>query len=208
MGLSKFVNLLNARALFFARADKFDDRFEGSISKASLELPAGMSAQEREQLRGRTMVSCWHINEYESAAMWHIYLKSKEGVAIQTTYGRLKNSFKSTKEDVHMGLVKYVDYEKEPIPASNTFYPFLHKRTSYEYEKEVRAVLQNPACAPQCKMDENGVYVSTDIGELVNTVFVSPLAEKWFYDVVCAVVSKFGFDFKVHYSDLTKDPVY
>src|SRR5215469_15260960 len=30
-------------------------------------------------------VNSWHMNDHESAAMWKVYLKSNEGVAIQST---------------------------------------------------------------------------------------------------------------------------
>lgn len=30
-------------------------------------------------------VSSWHMNEHESTAMWRLYLKSDEGLAIRTT---------------------------------------------------------------------------------------------------------------------------
>ena len=39
--------------------------------------------------RDCTAVNCWHINEHESAAMWDLYLKSNEGIAIQSTYQKL-----------------------------------------------------------------------------------------------------------------------
>jgi hypothetical protein len=44
-------------------------------------------------------ISSWHINENESAAMWEICLQSNEGVAIQSTFKRLKDSFHTHKED-------------------------------------------------------------------------------------------------------------
>lgn len=37
-------------------------------------------------------------------------------------------------------MIKYIDYKKDWIPEKNMFYPFVHKRKSYEHEKEVRAI--------------------------------------------------------------------
>lgn len=45
-----------------------------------------------EKDKKRVFVNCWHLNEYESAAMWDLYLKNEEGVAIQTTFNRIKKS--------------------------------------------------------------------------------------------------------------------
>ncbi len=40
------------------------------------------------KIREIHFVSCWHENETESEAMWKLYLKSGDGVAIQTTVVR------------------------------------------------------------------------------------------------------------------------
>jgi hypothetical protein len=90
-------------------------------------------------------LNSWHINEYESAAMWKLYLESDEGIAIQSTLGRLNKSLKDTKETIFIGKIKYIDYEKESIPESNQYYPFLYKRKSFEYEKELRLFLKTPS---------------------------------------------------------------
>jgi hypothetical protein len=34
-------------------------------------------------LRATTLVNTWHINDVESAAMWHLYSKNNAGIAIQ-----------------------------------------------------------------------------------------------------------------------------
>lgn len=39
-------------------------------------------------------VSSWHINDYEAAGMWDLYLKGNDGVAIKTTYENLLCSIK------------------------------------------------------------------------------------------------------------------
>jgi len=44
-------------------------------------------------MRRYVFVNPWHKNEFESAAMWKLYLKSEEGVAIRTTVERLKHAF-------------------------------------------------------------------------------------------------------------------
>ena len=37
-------------------------------------------------------INCWHMNDHESAAMWKLYLKSNEGIAVQSTYETLRDS--------------------------------------------------------------------------------------------------------------------
>ena len=99
---TKFVSLLETQKLFFARADQFEDPYEGSWSSAGVRLlrdPAqngGLPSHAVEQLvaysgvqQKEMFISCWYANESESAAMWKLYLQSNEGVAIRTDYATL-----------------------------------------------------------------------------------------------------------------------
>jgi hypothetical protein len=56
------------------------------------------------------LISCWHMNEQESAAMWSLYLRSNEGVCIQSTYRRLRSSLPRC---VRIGEVNYLNYDNE-----------------------------------------------------------------------------------------------
>lgn len=101
MDFTKFVHLLESESLFFTRADKFEDPFEGvsSMANQSLrnEIYNGKIPPEAFKLlddfskmaRMYTFVNCWHLNDYEAAAMWKLYLQSNEGVAIQTNFQSL-----------------------------------------------------------------------------------------------------------------------
>lgn len=51
--------------------------------------------------RAVTFVNSWHMQNHESAAMWRLYLKSDEGLAIQSTTGRLIKPWQTT------GTTKY-----------------------------------------------------------------------------------------------------
>ncbi len=149
MDLEKFESLLINSSLFFCRADKFSDPFEGSIPK----LEAKYRLKERKeiaafygndffpqkaknsindisnlhkQFKRQRIINCWHINNEENDSMWQLYLKSNEGIAIKTTVDRLINSFKKTKEQIFCSKVRYLDYEKD-IWYHQTEYPI----TSY-----------------------------------------------------------------------------
>lgn len=153
LDFTKLVSLLDKQALFFCRADKLLDPFEGSYSKANIQLRPkvykGILSEKvqtklsdiYDYIRKCTIVNCWHISEHESAAMWKLYLKSDEGVAIQSTFKRLVESFNDYLKDVYIGKVKYIDYKTDLIPEGNLFFPYLHKRKSFEYEHELRAII-------------------------------------------------------------------
>src|SRR5215208_3183149 len=144
MTFTKFMSLVDRSALYFSRVDRLGDAFEGSFARRNLSgdlRPEEMiqsyesieprskwvgSAPMTPQLRAwsfnygqrSTYANCWHMNAYESAAMWSVYSRSGEGIAIQSTYGRLRDSFTSPdhKQLVSIGMVKYIDYEQDAVP--------------------------------------------------------------------------------------------
>jgi hypothetical protein len=107
LDFTKLVSLLDNRSLYFTRADNFEDKFEESWPKANVDArkPKKVETDDInfknfytiseastplfEQWRRFVAINSWHMNDYESAAMWKLYLKSDEGVAIRSTYQRL-----------------------------------------------------------------------------------------------------------------------
>lgn len=74
-------------------------------------IDAHRNMREHSRLeREVTFVNSWHCQEYESAAMWSLYLKTQEGIAIQSTYKRLVDSLAQyTDFGVKIGMVNYID---------------------------------------------------------------------------------------------------
>ena len=150
MDLPKFVSMLEAQALHFARVDIMEDVFEGSIGKASLEhrrnhlygdMPddvfedfyAQMSGAEKKILREYTYLSCWHMSEHESVAMWRIYQSgSPQGIAIRSTYRKLVESITDTRSVDAGSKVQYINFDTDIIPPWNVLYPIVHKRQPYD----------------------------------------------------------------------------
>ncbi len=238
MDFTQFVSLIDRQALFFTRTNCLDDKFEGTLSKHVFDplVEEQATEEQRQQLqkvreqssigakffREWTFVNCWHMNEYESAAMWKLHLKSDEGVAIQSTYRRLADSFKKDDPtEIWIGTVNYIDYEREHIPIENGMYPFIYKRKSFEHEKELRAVIwYRPQPQPvstsngsvyrvrDCDILLNGFQVPVDLERLVETVYVSPTAQDWFEDLVKSVMTKYDCGMNVTKSSLADDPIF
>ena len=228
MDFTKFVSLLDRGALFFARADTMPDPFEGSYSKANVRLRPVVykdwpkehfdkmldsTAYASKETRRFTFLNCWHISENESAAMWKLYLKTDEGVAIRSTFRRLADSLGMTEQKVHIGKVKYINYETDWLPEGNIYYPFVHKRMNFEDERELRAVIYTPPIVEGAidyhqPSPDPGAYVPVDVNLLVERVFVSPTAPAWFRELVGSVVTRYGLDKEVARSELGEDPVY
>ena len=222
---TKFVSLLEQSALFFSRADKLGDPFEGSLSNVNLNttpaLALGLSCpswylEHRQAIwmdhRRYITVNCWHWSEYESAAMWSAYAREQYGIAIRTDFKRLCDSF-TDEVDIFVGRVHYVDYNKTLIPEENVLSAYLHKRKSFEHEREVRAVIMevplvedNGIVQPSPDIPEYGRYCTVNLGTLIQQVVVSPLAPEWFADLVESVASRYGLGAAVGRSTLAENP--
>jgi len=221
MDFTKFVYLLEKESLFFNRSDKFEDPYEGSLNQFTIdqyrqgyfrtvnaeeemkELIFNSMLKDFEVSRKWVTINCWHMNEFESDAMWKLYLKSNEGIAIQSTYDRFCKSFNKTEESIFIGKVQYEDFNVFNIPLSNDLYRYLVKRKSFEHEKELRAVNWE---VPSSE-DEGGKYVDysltppafgknidIDINMLIERVYIAPDSPSWIKKLVDAMLKKYGLE--------------
>lgn len=209
LDLSKFLDLLMSKKLFMSRSDKFEDQYEGTFSEPTFEEIRKISENNPEFLdiyksqRKNVVISSWHINEYESFAMWQIFTQNSEGLAIQSTIGRIQDSLNAEKQfEQHIGEVNYIDYKKEYIPFDDDFFPFLFKRKSFQYEREVR-IISN--LTPYNLNINEGVKIDVDINTLIEKIYIHPKSENWYKNLVIQLVQQLGFDFTIEKSDLESD---
>ena len=209
MDLSKFLDLLLSQKLFMSRSDKFEDQYEGTFSEPTYEEIKKLAIDNPDFInyykthREKVAISSWHINEYESFAMWQIFTQNSEGLAIQSTIGRLQkalypeNNFKQ-----YIGEVNYIDYKKEYIPFNDLFFPFLFKRKSFQYEREVRIITD--VTDSKIKLND-GLKINVDINQLIEKIYIHPKSENWYKNLVIELVKQLGFDFTIEKSDLESD---
>ena len=209
LDLSKFLDLLLSQKLFMSRSDKFEDQYEGTFSEPTYEEIKKIAVNNPEFLnyykthREKVAISSWHINEYESFAMWQIFTQNSEGLAIQSTVKRLKKALDSEKNfEQHIGEVNYIDYKKEYIPFDDMFFPFLFKRKSFQYEREIRIL--SDVSQNNIKLND-GLKINVDINQLIEKIYIHPKSENWYKNLVIELVSKLGFDFAIEKSDLESD---
>lgn len=251
MDFTKFVALLESRSLFFCRADRLGDPFEGSISAKSLECRKEEARRIGRQLQGIEsavvqlagfgdrlwnsveadtyrlrwdaewmFINCWHMNEVESAAMWQLYAPSGQGVAIQTTYQKLRDELP---DDVYFGEVKYICYKNDQIDLSNSFGPFMHKREAFRHERELRAIHSkspihtriNPGngqdehiAAHDIHNFESGKNFGVDLNKLVERIHVSPVAQGWYTDLIRSIAKRYALQAEIKQSDLDEQPIF
>jgi hypothetical protein len=227
MDFTKFYWMIAKRALFFTRLKYLEDKYEGVQTEISYESwRRTVERQVNAGQRGPSMkiemdrinhiinvnkghaatckdnvcVNCWHCNEYESTAMWRLYLLSNEGVAIKSTADKLITSLPLDKtkfgQGIIGGVVDYIDYATQPMEDINYRHPFMYKRISFKHENEYRVCLLgygNPWIdTAKVETTDRGVIVPVAIDRLVDDVYVAPNASPLLTDVVADVLKTHG----------------
>lgn len=205
---TKFIWILEHKSLWFTRADHLCDPFEGTLSRRSLYLEGVEPTQSAEYDRNVkiirdsykkwkhwVVVNCWHRNEYESAAMWNLYIDSDCGIAIQSTWDKLTKSFHLSPEKVWVTVVRYVDYDNVKMYADYPPTVFSYKRISFQHEREVRALIDShlgKKVPLEQEPDYTGICIPVDLDLLIERIFVSPQLDEWKYKIVKKVAAKYG----------------
>ena len=159
----------------------------------------------------RYFINCWHMNDFESAAMWKLYAHTA-GVAIRSTKGRLMKAFDAEGTTVSISPVTYFDFNLDdlmniPLPADGglpehyklmTTPELCFKRKSFEHERELRIM----TWSNENDATDAGIYVPVNLDMLIEKVYVSPVAPNWLAGVVSCEMKQYGLDQEVVHSDL------
>ena len=167
------------------------------------------------------------MNDSESDAMWKVYLKGSQGIAIQSTVARIKSSLQNCLTDnVYMALVEYVDYDTF-TPTADTYgrSDYMFKRLAFRHEQEVRlGTCRDDVCSefvddtgritssnPHMTLadilthpERTGVYVPASISALVERVVIYPFAPVWFSELVTSLSKRLGYGFEVVSSEMAR----
>jgi hypothetical protein len=226
--LPRYLDLLLKQQLFFCRADRFEDPFEGKypihnqlpgdIEKDRDSTSDSAEANEEEQRKKNAIkrpfvtLNSWHSNKDENYAMWKIYAKGTYGLAIQTTYKRLKHCFHTTDKPVFIGKVNYYDDHEQSNFCDGSLLPFLSKRKIYQYESEVRCCYELPQNKStfdwQAQGAEDGIFIPVDINILIERIYISPYSPKWIGDIVQGINEKFNINKEIVHSTVFESPDY
>jgi hypothetical protein len=220
--LGRLLFLLEHKALWFAKLATLGDPYEGmpprplvddmwrigddvdEAKRRSLMLIAEYNTRALVAGRNLSAVSCWHASPVESTAMWSLYARIGEGIAIRTTFERLRQSFAAVSLEVHGGMVRYIDFESyRPASPLNCLDWATLKRTCFSHEREFRAVTM-AATGPMTA----GVAIPVDLNVLIADVYVSPAAAGWFADLVRRICRRYGVEADVFQSELLRHPGY
>lgn len=196
MDFGRFISLLVNESLYFPCAMDFHDPFEGHLpishakamksitenvfgsliqnmgTKAKgMNLPdyGSLHSHATDEVKKTTGISCWHMNDYESEAMWKLY--ADRGIAVESTIGQLQSSLPGDVNGnrIYVYNVRYEDFDLAEIEKGHQHYFLAIKRKSFEHEKELRASITLP-------VDGQGLYVKCDLNTLITKIHISPLA--------------------------------
>jgi hypothetical protein len=145
------------------------------------------------------------MNEHESVAMWQ-YGKGEYGVALRSSYERLRGSFHRESRDVLIGAVSYADDARgqRRICASDFV---LWKEKWWNYEHELRAATS--VIGERTSRDQApkaGLEILVDLHVLIESVYVAPTAPLWFVGVVEEVLRRYDLTMSVVPSPILRDP--
>lgn len=176
-------------------------------------------------------VNCWHISNNESAAMWNIYAKTGQGIAIKTTVKQLKECFQDFLpfDSIYIGKVKYIDFSKDAHDKDNIICRYFYKRKEFEYEQELRAIVQtnnysihvlenigrSTLSESEIKNFENvptvyetGRSIEIDYKFLLGEIYLHPEVPEWFEVLVRSVLKKYDLQINLIHSKLKDKPIY
>ncbi len=232
LDLTKFISILHKQSLFFCRLDMLEDQFEGTTSNANFDFrvkwykcfrDSGQSEDimtddeiidqvksefELEKKNKETVcVNCWNKKTEESAALWKIYSDFSKGIMIQSSISKLTNSLKATTEKIRLSEIYYLNYSKDIMPDGNIMLPYIHKQKAYSYEDEVRLIYEtkiNGFNHDWSKEEvKEGIYIKTNLNELIDEIVIGPYSPKWFYELVKDISIKFGLNKPIRNSEFS-----
>ena len=137
-------------------------------------------------------VNSWHMNDQESLAMWKLYDLSGSGLAVVSSFERLRDSLVENKEEFRIGCVQYINYRESEKWLGNYFDPFMHKTIELSHEQEVRVIvwtfldnwhdLWQSLSANRNRIHQDpplGISLKCDLDRLIDYIVVSPTAPEW-----------------------------
>jgi hypothetical protein len=207
-GFEWFKKTLEEGELYFGPAASYagDDPDEGQVTEETRSREQAQSAEDQPTLQGGSemniaagmerfrqntqsqyFLSCWRLGTDENPDHWEKFGTGDLGVAIETTVGQLWRHLNSDRE-VHMGIVRYIDPERDTIPNSPPE-TYFFKWLDYSWENEFRLALVgggNPIVDIRDDPDEEfplpdydeKEFASFETDAVLNRVIVQPGASE------------------------------
>jgi len=212
MDFGKFMHMIETGTLYFSTLNELKDFFEGKYPKmfwnSSKEMETRKKLSEIENKINKIMtINCWNLSQNESLGLWSVYVNGR-GVAIQTTIKKLIQSLTKSIQDIEIGSVRYIDYNKANVDGKNIYSLVSYKRKIFEFEKELRLFyIKNY----EKELGKKGEYVEIDLEKLDPNIILSPASQQWYKGTIESVLLRSGWEKladKIRFSDLDEMPNY
>ena len=198
MSLEKFLSLIENEELYFCRVDLFEDKHEATLpiidKKNFYYSEENKNYWENE--RKRHFVNCWIESPHELSLMWTAY--AKNGVAIKSTVGNLKNSLINSPEDIYLSRVRYIDYDRDSSQDAYTPPNILKllfvKRSLFNQENEIR-LLHSDYENKDGHIKSKSIKV--DINVLIDEIVISPNTDDNFLNLIKTYLNSKGINKKI-----------
>ena len=211
--------------------DKFEGNFTKSIYKKlrflSVEKEgnrqdfANIFEKESKRIKERAYVSSWSLAIHENMALWKLFGNGKNALAIQTSVGNLKNSLQDgIRESSTNGFIfsllkkkivkiQYIDYDNHEeciglLSTKDKTCILGIKHLGFRFEEEVRVIFEGEEAGREAAVSKIGEKCFVNVAPLglIDKLIVSPLADEWFYELVCKVSNKI----KIEWSAMRSTP--
>lgn len=232
MSLSQLIFLL-AKGLFVPKSSLLNDSLEGVYPENIVHIKGRdnvlseqgwqiIEVSEEEWItytdyvqwvRDWTYVSSWHRSDEESYAMWKLYGKYDEAIAVFTRLERLISAFEET-TDLHGRVyarinhveyfrgTEYPNYLYESSEAGkigqlndpfymHVFENMFKKHRGFEFEKEVRLVMSHDATVEPGDRNHLDGRLMKFRREWIDEIRLSPNAPLWFTHVIEEVMTAY-----------------
>lgn len=110
---------------------------------------------------------------------------------------------------VRIAEVEYIDYQTGGFPPSISFNYIMHKRKSFEHERELRTVFWEMDGSPDAqpykpKIEPTGLWIEVDLPSLIEKIHISPTAAPSLATVIQEATAKYELRVPVLQSALTE----
>lgn len=227
--------------LYIANADSFvkgkdGDPFEGEYTEQFYRVMSPLFLIDRngkkesgDQLikkdvsttRSRVFANCWALSESESVAMWKLFGKEINSIAIQTSVQKLKDEIEysvSQQCDGNLRMlkylrkeivrIKYIDHhnpkDREEAFRLSNLDMLCRKNFGYDYEKEVRVLFDGSEPGREAIGDSLGgsFFLKIRPEIFIDRILVSYRADDSFFDEIKESTSIFNVSDRVEWSKL------
>ncbi|HEY1770228.1 MAG TPA: hypothetical protein VGG02_08230 [Chthoniobacterales bacterium] len=188
MELWKFEDMLKRSTIYFARADQFDEPFEGRESPGNTETMSKSEEafqklypvkrpenwkESQETIRQVMFISCWNRGTRECWEMWRGYTKTPNSVVIATSAKALR---RFVPEEIMKYGVKYasLDFPRTEFTHTSLFF---YKPASCRIEREYR-MLRVPREDESIASEDLCRHIPIKLRKIVRRVVTHPGATR------------------------------